>query len=68
MPEASTHRHLIERHAATFGAAFPDRQIRVRRWLEAPEQDLRGIWFLPNSRESGTEKASPAREGRDTAQ
>jgi transcriptional regulator with XRE-family HTH domain len=68
MPEVSTHRHLIERHAATFGAPFPDRQIRVRRWLEAPEQDLRGIWFLPNSRESGTEKASPAREGRDTAQ
>jgi transcriptional regulator with XRE-family HTH domain len=31
MPEISTHRHLIERHAATFGAALPSRQVEVRR-------------------------------------
>jgi transcriptional regulator with XRE-family HTH domain len=58
LPELSTHRHLIERHAAVFGAAFPDRQIRVRRWLAAPDGDLNGIWFLPNSHQNGTEKRS----------
>jgi transcriptional regulator with XRE-family HTH domain len=56
MPEKSTHRHLIERHSATFGAALPDRQIQVRRWLEAPNGDLRGIWFLPISHQAVTGK------------
>ena len=47
LPESSTHRHVIERHAATFEAALPDRQIEVRHWLDHPAGDLRGIWFLP---------------------
>ena len=52
MPERSTHRHLIERHFATFAASLPDRQIEVRRWLEKPSGDLRGIYFLPDSRQT----------------
>jgi hypothetical protein len=59
MSESSTHRHLIERHSATFGAALPDRQIAVRRWLENPSGDLRGIWFLPDSHQTGTGKRRP---------
>jgi transcriptional regulator with XRE-family HTH domain len=59
MPEKSTHRHLVERHAATFGAALPDRQVQVRRWLEAPAGDLRGIWFLPISHQTCTRKPLP---------
>jgi len=51
MPEMSTHRHVIERHAATFGAALPHRQLEVRHWLARPVGDLRGIWFLPISRQ-----------------
>jgi transcriptional regulator with XRE-family HTH domain len=47
LPELSTHRHIIERHAATFRAALPQRQLEVRRWLTQPTGDLRGIWFLP---------------------
>ena len=43
-----TARRRIEAHAATFGNAFPDRAIDVRRWLASPEsgRPLRGLWFL----------------------
>lgn len=47
LPEMSTHRHVVERHAATFRAAFPQRQVEVKRWLGRPVGDLRAIWFLP---------------------
>jgi transcriptional regulator with XRE-family HTH domain len=61
LPERSTHRHLIERHSATFRAAFPQRQLDVRRWLESPSGDLRGIWFLPNSHQTTTRKPAGGR-------
>lgn len=61
MPERSTHRHLIERYAATFDSALPDRQVRVRRWLADPAGSLRGIYFLPDSREIDRRKVPPAR-------
>jgi transcriptional regulator with XRE-family HTH domain len=51
MPDMSTHRHVIERHSATFGAALPDRHPEVHRWIGQPDRDLRGIWFLPISRQ-----------------
>ena len=51
VPEMSTHRHVIERHAATFAAALPQRRLEVRRWVVHPVGDLRGIWFLPISRQ-----------------
>jgi transcriptional regulator with XRE-family HTH domain len=43
-----TARRRIEAHAATFGNAFPDRAIDVRRWLATPDahRPLRGLWFL----------------------
>jgi transcriptional regulator with XRE-family HTH domain len=47
LPEMSTHRHVVERHAATFKAALPHRQVEVRHWLAEPLGDLRGLWFLP---------------------
>jgi transcriptional regulator with XRE-family HTH domain len=61
MPEKSTHRHLIERHAATFHAALPARQMQVRHWLDSPSGDLRGIWFLPISHQTGTKKPTVGR-------
>lgn len=65
MPESSTHRHLIERYSAVFDSALPDRQRRVRQWLETPIGDLRGILFLPISHQIGMRKpaARPARRG-----
>jgi transcriptional regulator with XRE-family HTH domain len=50
MPEMSTHRHVVERHRATFAAAFPQRQRDVAAWLADPRSDLRGLWFLPIER------------------
>jgi transcriptional regulator with XRE-family HTH domain len=47
LPEMSTHRHVIDRHAATFSATLPQRQWEVRTWLHNPTADLRGILFLP---------------------
>ena len=47
MPDMSTHRHVVERHADTFRAALPQRQVEVRHWLAEPLGDLRGLWFLP---------------------
>jgi len=47
LPELSTHRHVVERHSATFRSALPARQAEVRNWLASPTRDLRGLWFLP---------------------
>ncbi len=52
LPEMSTHRHVVARHASTFTAALPDRQPAVRRWLGEPSGNLRGIWFLPISHQN----------------
>jgi transcriptional regulator with XRE-family HTH domain len=43
-----TARRRIAEHAATFGAAFPDRIARIRSWIRLPDgaRPLRGLWFL----------------------
>ena len=51
LPEMSTHRHVVERHAATFRAAFPQRQVEARHWLANPLGDIRALWFLPIARQ-----------------
>ncbi|HEX7491870.1 MAG TPA: helix-turn-helix transcriptional regulator [Candidatus Limnocylindrales bacterium] len=52
MPELSTHRHVIGRHAATFRAALPQRQLAVRVWLSQPSGNLNGVLFLPNAHDT----------------
>jgi transcriptional regulator with XRE-family HTH domain len=46
--DVRTARRRIERHSATFGNAFPDRAVAIRRWLIAPDprRGMRGLWFL----------------------
>ena len=46
--ESRTNRDRVARLGATFGNAFPHRNVAIRRWLSRPEQDrpLRGLWFL----------------------
>jgi transcriptional regulator with XRE-family HTH domain len=48
MVDSRTNRTTVGRLAVTFGGAFPDRNVAVRRWLAEPEPDrpLRGLWFL----------------------
>ncbi len=50
VPATSTMRNAIAGHAATFAASLPARTVAVRHWVGAPESDLRGIWFLQDSR------------------
>jgi transcriptional regulator with XRE-family HTH domain len=59
-----TSRRRIEKHAATFGNAFPDRVGEIRRQLRKPDvqRPLRGLWFL--SMESQAVTGQRVRRGR----
>ncbi len=46
LPEETWARHAIRRFDTVFDAALPARTIEVRHWLDRPQRDLRGIWFL----------------------
>lgn len=44
---SSTARRRVEEFEATFGAAFPDRAVAVRRWLRRPTgRPISGLWFV----------------------
>jgi transcriptional regulator with XRE-family HTH domain len=65
LPDATTHRDLIRRHAALVAASLPTRAWVVRRWLAAPRGDLRGVWFLRNTGRGGAmRKVEPGRRVR----
>ena len=64
LPEMSTHRHVVDRHSSTFGAALPHRQREVRSWLANPVGDLRGILFFPNSHHDYIGQRARARRAR----
>jgi transcriptional regulator with XRE-family HTH domain len=63
LPEASTPRRRVHEHAATFMAAFPDRNEVVRRWLRRPSGTIRGMLFLSDAARDG----SRASRGRSQA-
>jgi transcriptional regulator with XRE-family HTH domain len=46
LPEETWARNAVRRHEALLHAALPDRGVDVRRWLDDPLGDLRGVWFL----------------------
>jgi len=52
LDDATWARNAIRRSGAVFDSALPARTVAVRRWLDCPSGDLRGIWFLLN--DSGT--------------
>jgi transcriptional regulator with XRE-family HTH domain len=56
-PEASTARHRIDEHAATFTNAFPARNTEVNRWLRAPTGRISGLLFLSAARGSSPRRA-----------
>jgi len=49
MPEASTLRRRVERHAALFDRVLPARGTAIRRWLAQPTGGRDGLWFLSAS-------------------
>jgi transcriptional regulator with XRE-family HTH domain len=56
LPDDSTIRRTVTRHAATMDSLYPARSRDVRAWLHHPDQPIRGIWFLsePQDRQTGT--------------
>jgi transcriptional regulator with XRE-family HTH domain len=59
--DSSTGRDMVARHRSTFDAAFPRRTVEVRRWLEHPVGNLRGLWFLRDTHTvRATERRAPS--------
>jgi hypothetical protein len=56
LPAETWARNRVERHGPIFGAAFPARTSEVRHWLQKPERDIRGVWFLPNDSPGSTRR------------
>jgi transcriptional regulator with XRE-family HTH domain len=54
LPEDSSARRRVARHAAVLDAALPTRGHEVRRWLAAPRGSLAGLWFLSADRPVST--------------
>jgi transcriptional regulator with XRE-family HTH domain len=70
LPDETWARNALRRHGAVFDAALPARTVEVRRWLDRPSGDLRGIWFLLNDtgtnakrRPGGRMRTRPRRAG-----
>jgi transcriptional regulator with XRE-family HTH domain len=49
-------RNAVNRYGPIFTAAFPARAAEVRQWLQKPERDIRGIWFLSNDSPGSTKR------------
>jgi hypothetical protein len=60
LPDDSTPRRHVARHAGTFDSLLPTRGQQVRNWLRDPIGALRGVWFLsPTRRVGGRTSATP---------
>jgi hypothetical protein len=46
LPDESTVRRTVARHAATMDTLYPARSREVRAWLREPDRSIRGVWFL----------------------
>lgn len=46
LPEESTARRAVERHAAVLDRSLPARSRELRAWLHQPNAPIGGIWFL----------------------
>jgi transcriptional regulator with XRE-family HTH domain len=46
VPNESTPRRIIDRHAATMNAIYPGRSSEVRAWLRNPDSSISAIWFV----------------------
>src|SRR3954452_4122404 len=48
VPNESTIRRVVDRHAATMNAIYPQRGREFRVWLRDPSRPLSAIWFVSN--------------------
>jgi transcriptional regulator with XRE-family HTH domain len=65
LPDDRTARRRLEHHAATFAAAYPARNVAVRRWLARPDSALAGVLFLPSSSSTTARHRVGRRSGRN---
>jgi hypothetical protein len=65
LPEDRTARRRVAEHASTFDTAFPDRNVRVKRWLRSPEGAVAGLVFLTDAQDVGRRRRSMTRAGVD---
>ncbi len=49
MPETSTLRRSVVRHASLIDRVLPTRGAAVRRWIAGPDGPLSGLWLLSSS-------------------
>jgi hypothetical protein len=50
LPEDSTARRLVSRHAAVLDLAFPTKGRAIRHWVRHPDGAISGLWFLSLAR------------------
>ena len=62
MPETSTLRRRVERHATLFERVFPVRGAAVRTWLRRPSGPVAGLWFLSSSHRTAGIREAGGRE------
>lgn len=62
LPEVSTLRRRVGRHAVLFDRVLPDRSAAIRRWVAAPAGQLAGLWFLSPSRGTTSIRGRGGRE------
>jgi transcriptional regulator with XRE-family HTH domain len=63
LPDDRTARRHVERHAAIFNTALPERTAAVRRWLKRPSGVLAGILFLSDVHQVSTRHRVSGRGG-----
>jgi transcriptional regulator with XRE-family HTH domain len=63
--ESRTARRRVAAHGSTFDAELPDRIVAIRRYLSDPgaRAPLRGLMFLPGSRQLNTRHRQPGLRG-----
>jgi transcriptional regulator with XRE-family HTH domain len=49
-------RNQVRRYSGLFDSALPARTVEVRNWLARPVGDLRGVWFLLDTRVGGAQR------------
>jgi transcriptional regulator with XRE-family HTH domain len=57
LPDRSSARDAVARHAVTFSVVLPGRTVETRRWIRDPASDLRSVWFLRGTTPAGAPEA-----------
>jgi transcriptional regulator with XRE-family HTH domain len=58
----TANRSVVQRHADTFAATYPERARAIRSWIRRPVGDLRGLWFLSDTNPVGTNHVALGRK------